>query len=52
MTLHQLLTRHKQGSDIPDLGERFELAKALASTVFEIHNIGWMVSTPWAASGS
>lgn len=41
-TLHQLLTRHRSGSDIPDLGERFELAKILASTVFEIHNLGWM----------
>ena len=42
ITLHQLLTRVKSGSEIPDLGERFELAKALVSTVFEIHNIGWM----------
>ena len=42
MTLHQLLKRVKQGSDIPDLGERFELAKALVSTVFAIHNLGWM----------
>lgn len=42
LTLCQLLTRVKSGNDIPDLGERFELAKALVSTVFEIHNIGWM----------
>lgn len=42
MTLHQLLTRTKKPSDIPDLGERFEIAKALISTVFEIHNLGWM----------
>jgi hypothetical protein len=41
-TLHQLLTQVKSGTDIPDLGERFELAKALASTLFEIHNVGWM----------
>ena len=41
-TLHQLLTRVKSGNEIPDLGARFELAKALVSTVFEIHNIGWM----------
>ena len=39
---HQLLTRVKSGSEIPDLGERFDLAKALVFTVFEIHNIGWM----------
>ncbi len=42
VTLHQLLTRTKKPSDTPDLGERFELAKALFSSVFEIHNIGWM----------
>ncbi|KAL6716894.1 hypothetical protein ACLMJK_004806 [Lecanora helva] len=42
ITLHQLLMHVKSGSQIPDLGERFELAKALVSTVFEIHNIGWM----------
>jgi len=42
VTLYQLLTRVKSGNDIPDLGERFELAKALVSTLFEIHNIGWM----------
>lgn len=42
VTLHQLLTRATKPSDIPDLGERFDLAKALVSTVFEIHNIGWM----------
>lgn len=27
---------------VPDLGERFELAKALVTTVFNIHNIGWV----------
>ena len=27
---------------VPDLGERFELAKALVITVFNIHNIGWV----------
>lgn len=42
LTLHQLLTNVKSSGDIPSLGERFELAKALASTVFEIHNIGWV----------
>lgn len=42
VTLHQLLTSVSKGSDVPDLGERFELAKALVSTVFEIHNLGWM----------
>ncbi|KAM0798968.1 prion-inhibition and propagation-domain-containing protein [Usnea florida] len=42
VTLHQVLTRTTKPNDIPDLGERFDLAKALISTVFEIHNIGWM----------
>lgn len=42
VTLHQLLTNVSKGSDVPDLGDRFELAKALVSTVFEIHNLGWM----------
>ena len=37
-----LLTRATKPNDISDLGERFDLAKALVSTVFEIHNIGWM----------
>lgn len=27
---------------VPDLGERFDLAKALVTTVFNIHNIGWV----------
>ena len=42
VALHQMLMHTKKPSDIPDLSERFELAKALVSTVFEIHNIGWM----------
>lgn len=42
VTLQELLTRVNKGSDVPDLGERFELAKALVSTIFEIHNLGWM----------
>lgn len=41
ITLHDLLIRRNR-EDTPDLGERFELAKALVSTVFEIHNLGWM----------
>ena len=32
----------ENSDDVPDLGDRFELAKALASTVFEIHNLGWV----------
>ncbi|KAL9035704.1 MAG: hypothetical protein Q9214_006459 [Letrouitia sp. 1 TL-2023] len=42
LTLHQLLANVRQPSDVPGLGERFELAKALVSTVFEIHNLGWL----------
>ena len=41
-TLHEILGRAKRPQDIPDLGERFKLARALVSTVFEIHNLGWM----------
>ncbi len=44
-TLSDLLKRVErpnQPKDIPDLGERFELAKALVTTVFNIHNIGWV----------
>lgn len=42
ITLHQLLTNVTKPTDVPDLGERFELAKALVSTVFEILNLGWL----------
>ncbi len=41
-SLHQLLTNVFKSSDVPDLGDRFELAKALVSTVFEILNLGWL----------
>lgn len=41
-SLHQLLTNVSKISDVPDLGDRFELAKALVSTVFEILNLGWL----------
>ncbi|KAL8727442.1 MAG: hypothetical protein Q9166_006030 [cf. Caloplaca sp. 2 TL-2023] len=40
--LHQLLTNVTKPSEVPDLGDRFELAKALVSTVFEILNLGWL----------
>ena len=44
ITLGELLSRKHttKPEDIPDLGERFELARALISTIFEIHNLGWM----------
>ncbi|KAL9102018.1 MAG: hypothetical protein Q9163_002794 [Psora crenata] len=42
VTLHDLLSRVRDSRDMPDLGDRFELAKALVSTIFEIHHIGWM----------
>lgn len=44
-TLYDLLKRVErpnQPKDFPDLGERFDLAKALVTTVFNIHNIGWV----------
>lgn len=40
--LEELFKSCKKAEDIPGLGERFELAKALVSTIFEIHNLGWM----------
>ena len=45
MTLHDLLKRierPEKARDLPDLGERFALAKALANTIFNIHNLGWV----------
>ncbi len=42
VTLHHLLRNARKSDDIPDVGERFQLAKALALTVFEIHNLGWL----------
>ena len=42
VTLHDLISRERDPRDLPDLGDRFELAKALVSTIFEIHHIGWM----------
>lgn len=42
VSLHHLLTHVKVRLDIPGLDERFELAKALVSTIFEFHNMGWM----------
>ena len=39
VTLHHLLCNV---DDIPDLGTRFQLAKALVSAVFEIHSLGWL----------
>ncbi|KAH0563160.1 hypothetical protein GP486_002268 [Trichoglossum hirsutum] len=41
-TLFSLFTNVQRSSDIPDLDERFEIAKGLVSTVFEFHNMGWM----------
>ena len=40
--LHHLLSSVFKTSDVPGLGDRFELAKALVSTVFEILNLGWL----------
>ena len=41
-SLYQILSQSRKARDIADLGERFKLAKALVSTIFEIHNLGWM----------
>ena len=42
VTLHHLLGNIGKADDIPDLGERFQLAKGLVTTIFEIHNLGWL----------
>ncbi|KAN0076091.1 hypothetical protein V8E54_007361 [Elaphomyces granulatus] len=42
VNLYELLSRANKAGDIPNLGDRFELAKALVSTVFEFHNLGWV----------
>ena len=42
MSLYDIMDAGKGRGDIPDLGERFMLAKALVTTIFEIHNFGWM----------
>ena len=42
VTLHDLITKERRPRDLPDLGDRFQLAKALVSTIFEIGNIGWL----------
>ena len=42
ISLHKLLSEVRSTSDIPELGDRFALAKAIASAVFEFHNINWL----------
>ena len=42
VTLHHLLCNVQKTDYIPSLGERFQLANSLVSTVFEIHNLGWV----------
>lgn len=42
VSLHHILKKVNGPSDIPELGVRFELAKAIITTVFEFHNVGWL----------
>ena len=42
ISLLDILKRCRKAEDIAELGERFKLAKAVVSTIFEIHNLGWM----------
>ncbi|KAL9047031.1 MAG: hypothetical protein Q9214_000286 [Letrouitia sp. 1 TL-2023] len=42
ISLYQILNNTQTRADIPVLGDRFHLARAVAATVFEFHNIGWM----------
>ena len=41
-SLHQILSAVENTTDIPELGIRFDLARAIVTTVFEFHNIGWL----------
>ena len=41
VTLHYLLCNLRKSGDIPDVGERHQLAEALVSTVNEMLNLGW-----------
>ena len=42
INLQEVFKNKQIANKIPDLGDRYELAKALVSTIFEIHNLGWM----------
>lgn len=42
ISLYDILSKVETTADIPVLGDRFELAKAIVTTVFEFHNVGWM----------
>ncbi len=42
VSLHRILSEVESAADIPELGTCFDLAKAIATTVFEFHNIGWL----------
>ena len=42
LTLFDFIAQERERRDFPDLGDRFELAKALVNTIFEIHSINWM----------
>lgn len=42
ISLYEILGKIGNPADIPVLGERFELARAIVTTVFEFHNVGWM----------
>ncbi|OAK94608.1 hypothetical protein IQ06DRAFT_79624 [Phaeosphaeriaceae sp. SRC1lsM3a] len=43
VTLHEILTDSKyHAEEPPSLDERFELAKSLARSIFEMHSSGWL----------
>lgn len=42
ISLYDILCKTGSHTDIPVLGDRFELAKAIVIAVFEFHNVGWM----------
>ena len=42
ISLSHMLSEVRKPSDIPELGTRFALAKAITTTIYEFHNIGWL----------
>jgi len=42
MTLHELLAMTDDAPSSPTLDDRFELAKAIAGAIYQMHSAGWM----------
>ena len=42
VTLHQILEDLELRKQLPDLGDRFKLAHVLATSIAELHKVGWL----------